>query len=59
MKRDVWTLLAASVSLVFLGWIIVGAPEKSAVRTDSLRSLPREPGLLQVTQDSAYMRSER
>jgi hypothetical protein len=59
MKRDAWALLATSVSLMFLGWMIVGAPQKSALRTDSVRSLAREPGLLQVTQDSAYMRSER
>lgn len=59
MKRGVWPLLATSLSLVFLGWMIVVAPQKSALRTDPVRALPREPGLLQVTQDSPYMRSER
>ena len=59
MRRDIWSVLAAVASFGFLGWVVVNSPDQSALRGDSDRSLPVESKLLQVSQNSPYMRDER
>ena len=62
MKQDVPTIVAVALAAGFVGWIILGNQERSALRHDPhelARRMSSDPALLRVSQNSPHMRTER
>jgi hypothetical protein len=61
-QGDYWAIIATALSAGFIGWIVVGTPERSALRRDqheTARAMSSDPGLLRISQNSPHMRDER